>query len=408
MRLAATLLVRDEEEILHAHLDYHLAQGVDLFLVMDNGSVDATPEILGEYERAGAVRVVPGAEPGQYRQGEWVTTMARLAATEHGADWVLNLDADEFWWPRAGTLPDALAAVPDRYGVLHAARIDFDPVPDGDEPFWERMTVRRRVLRTPLGNRGLPRVAHRGDPRIEVVTGNHAAFAPDLLLAPPVDVIDALHYPTRSLAQLERKVAAHAENIRATPGLKPDIGEENISLDDQRRRGELAGYFARQLIDAPARAAGLKDGWLVEDRRLAGFFAAGLERRAAQPRRDPGAQRALPRRGGVASAAARRATGARGCARASPGGRGVPDHGARGGLRGDGCGAPAGARGALPHGRVAPPPARQSRAARGQPDPQAEARILGCVILSSRCAPACRSAPSATSSSRPWRWSRSS
>jgi hypothetical protein len=283
MRLAATMLVRDEEHILRAHLDYHLAQGVDLFLAMDNGSVDATPEILREYERAGAVRIIPGAEPGRYRQGEWVTRMARLAATEHGADWVLNLDADEFWWPRAGTLPDALAAVPDRYGVLHAARIDFGPAPDGEEPFWERMTVRRRVLRTPLGHRGLPRAAHRGHPGIEVVTGNHAAFAPDLLLAPPVDVIDALHYPTRSLAQLERKVAAHAENIRATPGLKPDIGEENISLDDRRRRGELAGYFAEQLIDEPARAAGLKDGSLVEDRRLAGFFAAGLERRAPQP-----------------------------------------------------------------------------------------------------------------------------
>ncbi len=50
MKLVMTLLVRNEEEILEANLDYHLAQGVSFVIVTDHGSTDATPEILEGYE----------------------------------------------------------------------------------------------------------------------------------------------------------------------------------------------------------------------------------------------------------------------------------------------------------------------------------------------------------------------
>ena len=54
--LAMTMVVRDEEEILAANLAYHRALGVDVILVIDHGSSDATPEILDRHAGTGAVR----------------------------------------------------------------------------------------------------------------------------------------------------------------------------------------------------------------------------------------------------------------------------------------------------------------------------------------------------------------
>ena len=84
-RLVMCLKVRDEEDILADNLRYHAAQGVDAFIVTDNDSRDRTPEILEGYESAGLARVIRESGTHLLTEGhEWVTRMARLAATEHG------------------------------------------------------------------------------------------------------------------------------------------------------------------------------------------------------------------------------------------------------------------------------------------------------------------------------------
>ncbi len=136
-----TLLVRDEADIVDAQIAFHLAAGVDFVIATDNRSEDGTTEVLERYERDGRLHLI--REPGDdLRQSEWVTRMARLAATEHGADWVLNADADEFWRPRGAGLRELLASVPAHYGVVRAAWRNFVPRPDGHPFFAERMTVR--------------------------------------------------------------------------------------------------------------------------------------------------------------------------------------------------------------------------------------------------------------------------
>ena len=51
--------------------------------------------------------------------------MARLAATDHGADWVINTDADEFWMPRRATLKEMFGSVASNVGIVFALSRHF-------------------------------------------------------------------------------------------------------------------------------------------------------------------------------------------------------------------------------------------------------------------------------------------
>src|SRR5205809_5455366 len=113
MKLVMTLLVRDEADIVDENIAFHLAVGVDFVIAADNASTDGTTEILEKYARNGHLHRISLQDP--FSQIEVVTQMARLAATDFGAEWVINSDADEFWWPRIGTLKELLGAVPPRF-----------------------------------------------------------------------------------------------------------------------------------------------------------------------------------------------------------------------------------------------------------------------------------------------------
>ena len=262
-----TLLVRNEEDIVDAQIAFHLNAGVDFVIATDNSSDDATVEILERYERAGFLRLL--REDGEdMRQDEWVTRMARLAATDFGADWVINSDADEFWWPRGGTLKDVLGLVPDRYGVVRGCWRHFLPRSEGDANFAERMTVRLCTPAFPGDKTTIyhahQKVAHRADPDVEIEPGNHNAAG--RALQPPLrgwHPIEVLHFSFRSAEQLARK--ARGGWLR-TPGFEPT--EHQILLDRASREGTLDAFYAEHAVSDGALERGLADGSLAVDTRL--------------------------------------------------------------------------------------------------------------------------------------------
>lgn len=282
MRLVATLLVRDEVDVVAATVEHHLDQGASMVVVTDNGSVDGTVDVLEEYAAAGVVDLIH--EPDQtFRQAEWVTRMARRAAAEHGADWVVNLDADEFWVPksRGSALRDVLEGVPLEYGTVVAHRTDLVGLRGTWGPWPRRLrwrnlqTVSERG--TPLG----PKVCHRADLRIEVSHGNHAVGG--TALAPlPGEPLDIYHVPLRSWAQFRRKIDNGGSAYAANTELSPEIGWHWRADYARLRSGELEEAYRERLLDARSLYRAIRTGTVRRDSTLLRHLVA-LQARAVRP-----------------------------------------------------------------------------------------------------------------------------
>jgi hypothetical protein len=266
MKLVMTLLVRDEADIVEAQIAFHLRAGVDFVIATDNRSQDGTTEILERYAREGYLYLI--REPGEdLRQSEWVTRMARLAATDFEADWVLNADADEFWWPLGADLKDVLSAIPRHFGVVRGAWRNFVPRPEGHELFAERMTARLCTPSFhphPLSTHS--KSAHRAVPDVRIGRGNHEAFADGLAPLRGWYPIEILHFPVRSFEQCMRKYVTQfvALERNAEKGIPGHMADAYSAF----KNGSLEDFYAPLVVDDDELERGLVSGSLVIDTRL--------------------------------------------------------------------------------------------------------------------------------------------
>lgn len=271
MKLVMTLLVRDEEDILRENLEFHLARGVDFIIAMDNLSVDATTEILREYESRGVLHYIYEGDD-DYNQHAWVTRMAHMACSEFQADWVINNDADEFWWPLQGSLNEIFAQLPPGTDALQAQRYNFVLSNDNSGPFWSNMTFRQRVPVNSMGNPLPPKVAHRGSRDVQVHQGSHRVSGlPGSLVC--TDAIEVLHFPVRGAAQIVAKITKGGAAYERNTELDERVGRTWRELHKVLQAdGHLDAYFQSQYYDAIRLAEAVSAGDLVEDRRLHDFF----------------------------------------------------------------------------------------------------------------------------------------
>ena len=234
MQIVGLMLVRNEADILRVNLRHHLSSGIDRFLVVDNGSSDGTGQILQEFAREGRVRWTRDA--GRYRQAEITTELAREASRE-GADWVIPIDADEFWRAMDGDLRSVLERTADsalRVQVINFVqrRDQIEATPDAlihmtrrtALPMGPLERVRERVESEEFAYVEMmyqPKWISRAGPDIEIAMGNHAVKGIEGAQS-DTDEILCLHALLRARSVLEAKVEQGARVQQL--GLNPEQG----------------------------------------------------------------------------------------------------------------------------------------------------------------------------------------
>lgn len=105
MRITAHLGVLDEVELIASAVDHLYRIGVDHVIVFDMGSKDGTLEILQQYPGSDLQLVKLSNDTSWEDWKNLATESIKQAPT----DWVLFLDADEFWFPATGSIKDCIA-----------------------------------------------------------------------------------------------------------------------------------------------------------------------------------------------------------------------------------------------------------------------------------------------------------
>lgn len=205
-------MMKDEEDIAYEVVEHLVGEGVDGVLVYDNMSTDNTKQRLFDAQRDFGstcdVIIRDDNEVGYY-QSRKMTAIAKEAAQEHGADWIIPFDADEIWYA-GDRMADVLRDQPRDVCVLPATlynhfRCSLDL--DAQNPFlsmvWRHVDVGV-----------LPKVAFRYQGGCTVEQGNHGVCGIEGEVSH--GLLALRHFPYRSWEHFHKKVINGAAAYNAS------------------------------------------------------------------------------------------------------------------------------------------------------------------------------------------------
>lgn len=266
-----TLLVKDEEELLALNLEFHHAMGIEHFIITDNNSTDRTPEIIRHYQEKGWVLRYIEEHSTDYEQKTWVDRMIEIAKEEYHADWIINADADEFWYPSCKSFPALLS---NTHATVYEGQI-YCVYPEENKP-WQEWTQLARPVENLDTYKLSPyslfanqknKVLHRASGYIQISMGNHKVTM--LPYFKKKSGLTIFHFNIRGREQFIKKMVNGGQQLEQHQGRHG--GRHWRYFYKLYKQGLLSAEYERvigtQMLDVLK-----KDGYLFEDRRLRDFL----------------------------------------------------------------------------------------------------------------------------------------
>ncbi len=228
LRIIMSLLVKNEADIIEDNIRFHAAQGVDAFIIMDNGSDDGTIEIIerlsSEFDISLQINL------GVYNQGPWMTELAKTAKKVLKADLVISNDADEFWSVNSGqslhsvlTNKESIITVK-RYNFIQSLEAMQNKQAYFESPYKvacpilysKQDQVNKAGLAIPLSKIS-PKVIVNPAGLLKIKGGNHRAKHVYAWRDRECDDIQVHHYPIRSFSQFARNIENRKQLLDTNP-----------------------------------------------------------------------------------------------------------------------------------------------------------------------------------------------
>lgn len=271
-RLIMTLLVKNEADILEQNLLFHHRMGVDGFIVTDNCSTDNTSQIIKKYVGKGWILEYIQEPSSGYEQKKWVDRMIWIAKTRYRADWIINADADEFWYPSRENLKQELSQT--RANVL-AAEV-HNVCPEEGKPYWEWTSIIREVPSLEeydlspysIFSRHHKKVMHRAAGYIQISMGNHKVTM--LPHHEKQGCLHIFHYPVRGHEHFMNKMINGGKQLETHQGKHG--GRHWRYYYTLYKEGHLEQEYNR-VVGLNCRERLIQDGFIIKDTRIQQLFA---------------------------------------------------------------------------------------------------------------------------------------
>ena len=282
IKIAMTLMVSNEEELVEKNIRFHKAMGIDYIIVTSHNSTDRTNEILEYLKKEGLVNEIILKTGYDFKQDTWVNEMIRLATKKYHADWIINSDADEFYYSKDLNfkktlfkykktninvlMVDSTFLFPDdRDDFLNCPYFVTKPLQEFEA---EMLNIKENEnMQLFIGSQGCTKVIHKTKGYKKISRGNHNISIKNKKLINTNEII-LYHYHMKNYRCLIEKILRHKEGIPYRPQGASNHIKKLIKLYESN---QLKEFYEKQ-YNKKLRDFLINEGVVSIDKSMINYF----------------------------------------------------------------------------------------------------------------------------------------